>query len=260
LIAELYNKISSTGSNLSDRLEDQLTGDFFGALRYLPFQTGLKHILGAVGFQHIEHASCWEKFLDSTKGYDYELKFWFRHTEGEIDLILDLSNVIVGIEVKYYSGLSSEDEDTETTMTPEESSNQLARYSRLLQDIRNERPAYLIIVAPYQILLPIEMNMKKRTIISPDITLGFLAWQNILEQLQSIEMLTLDIWQQRIIQDLTALLVKKRFERFKGCLSGIQNLSVSEKAYSFKGNFESQVNLTWPTNINIQEDNYVFVK
>jgi|GEM_PF-4181867 len=34
MLAEIHNKISGTGSNLSDRLEDQLTGDFFGTLRY----------------------------------------------------------------------------------------------------------------------------------------------------------------------------------------------------------------------------------
>jgi hypothetical protein len=36
MIAEIENKISPTGSNLSDRLEDKLTGDVFGSLSYLP--------------------------------------------------------------------------------------------------------------------------------------------------------------------------------------------------------------------------------
>ncbi|MFU1797790.1 hypothetical protein ACM1RC_28260 [Paenibacillus azoreducens] len=33
MIAEIHSKISSSGSNLSNRLEDQLTGDFFGDIR-----------------------------------------------------------------------------------------------------------------------------------------------------------------------------------------------------------------------------------
>ncbi|KPU26283.1 hypothetical protein TR13x_10785 [Caloranaerobacter sp. TR13] len=37
MIAEMKGKISSTGSNLSERLEDKLIGDFFGALRYIPY-------------------------------------------------------------------------------------------------------------------------------------------------------------------------------------------------------------------------------
>ena len=40
-IAEIKGKISSTGSNLSDRLEDLLTSDVFGPLRYIPFDEGL---------------------------------------------------------------------------------------------------------------------------------------------------------------------------------------------------------------------------
>jgi hypothetical protein len=45
MLAELHGKISRTGSNLHERLEDQLTGDFFGALRYIPFNDGIKKIL-----------------------------------------------------------------------------------------------------------------------------------------------------------------------------------------------------------------------
>ena len=29
MLAEIHNKISQSGSNLSERLEDKLTGDFF---------------------------------------------------------------------------------------------------------------------------------------------------------------------------------------------------------------------------------------
>ena len=43
LIAEIYNKISKDGRNLSDRLEDQLTGDFFGTLRYMSFKS-IQHL------------------------------------------------------------------------------------------------------------------------------------------------------------------------------------------------------------------------
>jgi Holliday junction resolvase-like predicted endonuclease len=260
LIAEIYNKISKSGSNLSDRLEDQLTGDFFGTIRYLPFQTGLRHVLEAVRLQHAEQDSRWEKLLASTTEYDYEMKFWFRHAEGEIDLIVDLPDAVIGIEVKYYSGLSSEDEDLEGAITPEESVNQLARYSRLLQDIRQERPAYLLFVAPFQILLPVEIDMKERSIISPDITLGFLAWQHILEQLQMIPRTTLETGQQRILEDLMDLLVKKGFERFKGFVPGVQQSAISQYAYSFNAKSHSQLNIVWPTSTIIQEDNYVYNK
>lgn len=45
MIAELRGKISSTGTNLSEKLEDELTGNIFGLLRYIPFSGGLKPLL-----------------------------------------------------------------------------------------------------------------------------------------------------------------------------------------------------------------------
>ena len=45
MIAEIHGKISSSGSNLSDRMEDKLTGNFFGNLRYLPYEKGFKLLL-----------------------------------------------------------------------------------------------------------------------------------------------------------------------------------------------------------------------
>jgi len=45
MIAEIYGKISSDGRNLSDQLEDKLTGDVFGALRYIDFRHGLFPLL-----------------------------------------------------------------------------------------------------------------------------------------------------------------------------------------------------------------------
>ena len=45
MVEEFYGKISRSGSNLSDSLEDKLTGDFFGTLRYMEFCDGLQPIL-----------------------------------------------------------------------------------------------------------------------------------------------------------------------------------------------------------------------
>jgi hypothetical protein len=52
LLAEIHNKIAANGSNLTDRLEDKLTGDFFGTLRYLPFEIGMKSVLSSVRFEN----------------------------------------------------------------------------------------------------------------------------------------------------------------------------------------------------------------
>lgn len=50
LLAEIHGKISSDGSNLSERLEDQLTANVFGTSRYLPFHKGIKPILSKAVF------------------------------------------------------------------------------------------------------------------------------------------------------------------------------------------------------------------
>ncbi|MEC0238350.1 hypothetical protein P4H66_00500 [Paenibacillus dokdonensis] len=263
MLAEIHHKISSSGSNLSDRLEDQLTGDVFGALRYLPFQLGLKEILQTVRLKNAGHNSpdpIWKSFLETTQDYDYELKFWYRHAEGEIDLILEHTDVVLGIEVKYYSGLSSEDDESEEMITPEESCHQLVRYSRLLEDIRRGRPAYLVFLAPFQILLPVETDMKERSLISPDVTLGFIAWQTVLEQLQSMDPVALDRGQQMIIQDVIDLLVQKGFERFRGFLHNICNIPLEEKPYQFKKASGTKTQLHWPTTTALQEDYYVYNK
>jgi len=40
-IAEIRGKISETGTNLSERMEDLLTSDIFGCMRYLPAKKAL---------------------------------------------------------------------------------------------------------------------------------------------------------------------------------------------------------------------------
>ena len=47
MIAEIKGKLSQTGYNLNESLEDNLTGNFFGALRYIPFDLALRNILVA---------------------------------------------------------------------------------------------------------------------------------------------------------------------------------------------------------------------
>ncbi|MER2107241.1 MAG: hypothetical protein ABS949_09905 [Solibacillus sp.] len=45
ILAEIHGKISSLGTNLSEQMEDNLTGNLFGTLRYLLFEHGLGSLL-----------------------------------------------------------------------------------------------------------------------------------------------------------------------------------------------------------------------
>lgn len=71
-IAEIKGKISSTGSNLSDRLEDLLTSDVFGPLRYLPFDEGLLPILKSA--THWQNGSSLE--IEEMPDQSMEVIFW----------------------------------------------------------------------------------------------------------------------------------------------------------------------------------------
>ena len=64
MIAELKGKISSRGTNLTETLEDNLTGNFFGSLRYIPFSKGIKKILiEAIGEEYFDEDEVeeWQK-------------------------------------------------------------------------------------------------------------------------------------------------------------------------------------------------------
>ena len=91
MIAEINNKISSSGANLSDRLEDKLTGDVFGALRYLPIELGILPIVEQC------YSNEKKKILDFiSKSERAKYKFWPRlKNYGEIDLIIESFFLII---------------------------------------------------------------------------------------------------------------------------------------------------------------------
>lgn len=155
MIAEIYGKISSTGSNLSDRLEDQLTGDVFGSLRYLDATAALFPFLEKSYYLNdIGHRSNFPSFKN---GKVKEIQFWPRidEVEPDIQLLLEFEGqerCVIFIEVKYSSGLSSDD-PTESHVLKgecslmstdlwqndrssiEESRNQLVRQMRGMREI-----------------------------------------------------------------------------------------------------------------------------
>jgi len=50
MIAEINGKLNGSRFNYIERSEDQLTGNFFGSLRYLPYKIGLGYILNRTYF------------------------------------------------------------------------------------------------------------------------------------------------------------------------------------------------------------------
>lgn len=124
-IAEIHGKISETGVNLSERMEDLLTSDIFGCMRYVPPAKLLMPFLSTAcsfhGFPlHIPgriiktHYSFWPWLkVPGCIPCEPDVAIGLETTERTIHLLL--------IEAKYYSGLSS-DEDERS-----EPNDQLAR-------------------------------------------------------------------------------------------------------------------------------------
>jgi hypothetical protein len=113
-IAELRGKISETGTNLSERMEDLLTSDTFGCMRYLPAARVLLPFLNkAYSFNGIT-------FVIPDRIVKVHYSFWpwleFRdRIPCEPDVVVGLETAhdcvhLVLVESKYYSGLSSEED------------------------------------------------------------------------------------------------------------------------------------------------------
>jgi len=114
-IAEIRGKISATGSNLSERMEDLLTSDIFGCMRYLPAQNALIPFLQTAHSLHGNTITIPGEFLR------VHWSFWpWLSLAGRIpcepDVVLGLETEenhvhLVLIEAKYYSGLSSDEDE-----------------------------------------------------------------------------------------------------------------------------------------------------
>jgi hypothetical protein len=174
LLAEIHGKISSEGSNLSERLEDQLTANVFGTLRYIPFHKGLKHILTNVTFfspnDKKTFVSCLHAQKDEFLGD--AVKFWTKGEKSEIDVLLELSYLTIGIEVKYHSSLSSDD--------------QLEREAIDLLNDKRSAPKFLILLGTEP-----EVNVIAKKVfdekLPQGVVFGYLSWQEVLNQMIRIQ-------------------------------------------------------------------------
>lgn len=220
MIAELNGKISSNGSNLSDKLEDKLTGDFFGALRYISFNKVMKQILKRTNIM----GHCKLSIIDIISNIDAEywadnISFWPYNRLGEFDLTLEFKEILIGIEVKLYSGLSSDDDVDQIIEDIEvRSINQLSRESRILREnIQcSNKSAILIFIAPENYCKSICNDVYSRNIIDDRIELGYLSWEEILEGMKQINLeAKLNDYEKLIVDDLISLLKRKGLERFR---------------------------------------------
>jgi len=244
LIAEIYGKISRSGSNLSDRLEDKLTGDIFGNLRYISFDKGMKQILmccNNLSFIEEINLDYWANMIE----------FWPYDEEGELDFILRLPKITIGVEVKYLSGISSDDNERDSR----KSKNQLARESRILSKISKEDKTkpILLFIAQEPYVKEIYDNVIERNIIEDEVELAYISWEAITIKIKELIMeKDLEVFEKLVLEDVLTLLQRKGFEKFLNF--HVNDIVEGNKYYTFHSN-EKLISFN-NLDISIEEDKY----
>lgn len=191
MIAEIYHKFSTD-------LEDVLTGDFFGAMRYMPFNRGLNQIFKNYAVSEDPQVT---HILSNAADDDFNFEFWKRSENGlvEIDGFIPLTSVGIGIEVKYRSGLSGGD--------------QLEKEAQVLDDWCNGKEKLLILIGEAEEAKAIYIENKDKQVFR-DVHLAYLSWQDILLGLDQV--LISSSYEKKMIEDLKTLLREKGFVSFEG--------------------------------------------
>ena len=232
MVEEFYGKISRSGSNLSDNLEDKLTGDFFGTLRYMDFYDGLQPILcGALhkSEKHQEESQTAIQLLKNvncTNIRDEEhIKFWPKHDLGELDVLLDFDNCCIGIEVKFNSGLSLD--------------NQLIREAEILCDLAKDKAKILLFIAGHESCVSV-YRAYKAVIRKQGVCFVFASWEDILQSMKDLlnggNESKYTFGQRLMISDLVRLLTRKGFDTFLSMTNGISNESIEKGRYFMMDN------------------------
>lgn len=227
-IAEVHGKISSTGRNLHDQLEDLLTSDVFSACKYVRPQTLLLPFLRTAKSQDGRNLA--EALPAHVQQATYA--FWPRMTSSEPDLLVVLEDekgqyFLVVIEAKYFSGKSGGplgEEELEVASAP---SDQLAcEFKDLMtaedylridpQRIANRA---LVYVTAHRSLPGGSLSESAKEIghFFPNeerIELYWTSWFNLLPVLS--EQMDILEWEVVILTDLKRLMEKKNFLFFNG--------------------------------------------
>ena len=191
MIAEIYHKFSTD-------LEDVLTGDFFGAMRYMPFNRGLNQIFKNYAVSEDPQVT---HILSNAADDDFNFEFWKRSDNGlvEIDGFIPLTSVEIGIEVKYRSGLSGGD--------------QLEKEAQVLDEWCNGKEKLLILIGEAEEAKAIYIENKDKRVFR-DVNRAYLSWQDILLGLDQV--LISSSYEKKMIEDLKTLLREKGFVSFEG--------------------------------------------
>ena len=245
MIAEIHGKISSSGSNLSDRMEDKLTGNFFGNLRYMPYEKGLRLLLDEI----IVYKGNSEEILDKVASVrnsfiSDKIEFWPSHENAELDLSIDLEGLFIGVEVKYESGLSSGD--------------QLLRELKVINDKRNDKKGLLLFIAQGKGMgeaFDAIDRLGGYSYLLDNISFAYISWEDIYETYNQLNLGSYNDYERLIIEDIRKLLKLKGFEKFKS-FEIDREYNIQDKFFKF--DYKIRLDFDFQFHIEIKEDFYEF--
>lgn len=190
MIAEIYHKSVDAGS------EDQLTGNVFGALRYLPYAVARQIIVSSVIPSAV--STLLEQSIPSEINDEWgrNLYFWQHYpgSQTEPDIIIELGQAVILIEAKYNSDLSGDD--------------QLVREARLLLSNYPNEKKFLLLLAREESAVAIFNEQKIN--IPVDVSFGYMTWQGLFDSICKNKTDSL------VFDDLAQLLNEKGFGGFRG--------------------------------------------
>ncbi len=243
-IAEIYGKLSSSGSNISDRREDLLTADVFGCFRYIPFDKGLQKIL-----TQAQRYTDSEKLSIKSTNNDVKVHFWPRlENNSEPDVLIRFGDHLIIIEVKYLSGKSGHygvNQENEDDLEAA-SSDQLARlFQGLMSDKGNYPRRSLIYLTAHRNLplIDIESGYKALDNLS-DINrytyknnVYWLSWFKVYKTVSGLlkeESQLQDKYWRIVLSDIQDLLNRKSLRQFEGFKEMIDNCPPITNFYKCK--------------------------
>ena len=238
-IAEIHGKISSSGSNISDRLEDLLTSDVFGPLRYLPFAEGLLHVLGKARL-YTDPRTTFDKEIEGyfpANAQEPEVCFWPWTGSSEPDVLIKYGKHLVMVEAKYLSGKSG-DFDPENAETA--ASDQLAKEFRdlLEYDKGNYSNQTLIYLTAHSTLPKYDLEKSCMAVDEKNKeeyckNTYWLSWFDIHDSIEALHVSQQDVHKKLILDDIKRLLYRKGFRKFEGFkkIEAMKVNPVSEKLF-----------------------------
>jgi len=250
-IAEIHGKISHTGENLSERMEDLLTSDIFSACYYVRPETLLLPFLHRA--KGLNNEPLGRLLKEKVNRVQY--LFWPRLPRSEPDVLIALElslghSFLILVEAKYFSSKSSSALSKDELEVAETPRDQLAReYVDLLEDSHNyfQLPkskilgtALIYITAhrsiPEDSISESLVEIKKFLLGKEDVNLFWTSWFELHPIISKIKK-PLN-WERPILDDLKQLLERKRLIHFRGL--SLDMIKVIPKGYIYISKVEKR--------------------